>query len=258
MLSEKQILRNVTQIACMGLSPKDVNLIKSLMKISPNIGRDDFKVLDQSQIDSADVIFLNIDNDQALSAYRKVSSRKFRTVVAVYSKEQHINPKHKRLKLPIRRNAFEDLLKEIVSTNSKPDLRLVKNADKGIIKNVLVVDDSFPVRKYLQQKIPLLEKELDVETNFNLDFAASGREAVQKIKTYASKYDAIFLDVMMDDIDGFRICKWLKNASKSIKVIMLTSKDSRLSKVKGVMSGCDHYLTKPPSDGSLVKVLADI
>lgn len=256
MLSEKQILRNVTQITCLGLSAKDVNLIKSLMRISPNIGKNDFAVLDESQLNSADVIFLNIDNDEALSAYRKINSRKFRTVVAVYAKEQNINPKHKRLKLPIRRNTFEQLLKDIVSTTNKPDLRLVKDADKA--KNILVVDDSFPVRKYLQQKIPLLEKELDENTHFDIDFAASGREAVQKIKSNPTKYDAIFLDVMMDDIDGFRICKWLKSASRKIKVIMLTSKDSRLSKVKGVMSGCDHYLTKPPSDGSLVKVLADV
>ena len=105
--------------------------------------------------------------------------------------------------------------------------------------------DSFPVRKYMENKLGEL-----IEGPLQLSFASSGEEAISKVNS--NQYDIIFLDVMMEGVDGYKVCRAIK-ASRTTYICMLTSKKSPFDKVRGTMSGCDAYVTKPPSDESLVK-----
>jgi twitching motility two-component system response regulator PilG len=103
----------------------------------------------------------------------------------------------------------------------------------------LVVDDSLPVRK---QVAMALER-----SGISADFADNGDAALDLI--YKNDYDVIFLDVIMPGADGYEVCKSIKRdkEKKRIPVVMLTGKSSPFDKVKGKLSGCDTYLTKPVS-----------
>jgi two-component system, OmpR family, response regulator len=64
-------------------------------------------------------------------------------------------------------------------------------------------------------------------------------------------YDAIVLDVMLPDIDGFEVCRRLRNADRWAPVVMLTARDAVRDRVAGLDAGADDYLTKPFSFGEL-------
>ena len=126
-----------------------------------------------------------------------------------------------------KQNIPETLLEEIANSKNK------------INKNIkaMVVDDSQPVRKQLEIQLRML--------GVSVELAENGEQAIELSK--GNQYDIIFLDVVMPGIDGYKVCKHLKqnNRSKGTPVIMLTGKSSPFDKVKGTLSGCDTYLTKP-------------
>ncbi len=66
------------------------------------------------------------------------------------------------------------------------------------------------------------------------------------------KFDLIILDVMMPRLDGYEVCRRLREKDTSTPVIMLTAKDSETDKVHGLDLGADDYLTKPFSPRELV------
>ena len=114
---------------------------------------------------------------------------------------------------------------------------------------VLVVDDSLSVRKFMEHKLGNLDFPVQI------DFSATGEQAL--VMAADGNYDLVFLDVMLPGIDGYRVCKSIKadKVTKSTPVVMLTSRKSPFDKVKGSMSGCDAYLTKPPEEERLNAVI---
>jgi two-component system, cell cycle response regulator len=78
-----------------------------------------------------------------------------------------------------------------------------------------------------------------------IDFADNGNSAINKAE--ATTYDLIFLDVMMPGIDGYETCTRLRENQtyKKTPIIMVSGKDSPFDEVKGIVSGCTTYVTKP-------------
>jgi len=113
---------------------------------------------------------------------------------------------------------------------------------------VLVVDDNLTVREFMKSKLAAF--------NFNVDYAESGEQAIGF--TGQKHYTCIFLDVVMPGIDGYQVCKLIKSnrTAKKTAVVMLTSKDSPFDKIRGSMSGCDAYLTKPVDEEKLLETIA--
>ena len=105
---------------------------------------------------------------------------------------------------------------------------------------VLVVDDNQTVREFMRSKLAAF--------GFNVDYAESGEQAIGF--TGQKHYACIFLDVIMPGIDGYQVCK------QKTAVVMLTSKDSPFDKIRGSMSGCDAYLTKPVDEEKLLETIA--
>ncbi len=101
----------------------------------------------------------------------------------------------------------------------------------------LVVDDSVVIRR-------LMSIVLD-KMGLGADYVDNGIKALSMLQD--ESYDIIFLDIMMEGMDGYKVCKHIKNneKTKDIPVIMLTSRDGRIDKLRGKMAGADHYLTKP-------------
>jgi CheY-like chemotaxis protein len=113
---------------------------------------------------------------------------------------------------------------------------------------VLVVDDNLTVREFMKSKLAAF--------SFNVDYAESGEQAIGF--TGQKHYACIFLDVVMPGIDGYQVCKLIKSnrSAQKTAVVMLTSKDSPFDKIRGSMSGCDAYLTKPVDEEKLLETIA--
>jgi len=104
------------------------------------------------------------------------------------------------------------------------------------------------VREFMKNKLAAF--------NFNVDYAENGEQAIGY--TGQKHYTCIFLDVVMPGIDGYQVCKLIKSNKSAQKtaVVMLTSKDSPFDKIRGSMSGCDAYLTKPVDEEKLLETIS--
>lgn len=80
---------------------------------------------------------------------------------------------------------------------------------------------------------------------YDFDTAKNGLEALEKANKFSP--DLVFLDVMMPEMDGFTACKKLKEdpLTNHIPVVMVTALEGRDSKIKGLESGANDFLTKP-------------
>src|SRR3990170_3396170 len=109
---------------------------------------------------------------------------------------------------------------------------------------VLVVDD-------VPANVRLLEARLSAEY-FDVTTAHSGAEALAACER--AECDIVLLDVMMPDMDGFEVCRRLKNnpATHHIPVVMVTALDQPSDRVTGLQAGADDFLTKPVSDVALI------
>ena len=102
-------------------------------------------------------------------------------------------------------------------------------------KKLLVVDDETEIRE-------LLEFDLS-QSGYNVDVACDGSEGLQKAIT--GNYDLILLDVMMPKMNGFDVCKNIKEHNPSQAILMLTAKGTINDKTQGFDSGADDYIVKP-------------
>jgi two-component system OmpR family response regulator len=89
-----------------------------------------------------------------------------------------------------------------------------------------------------------------LEEGYAADVAPDGENAVARAG--ATEYDVIVLDVMLPDIDGFEVCRRLREQGVWSPVLMLTARDAVEDRVAGLDSGADDYLTKPFSFAELL------
>lgn len=103
------------------------------------------------------------------------------------------------------------------------------------MKRILIVDDDDEIRDLL---------EFDVShSGYFVDTASDGKEGLQKALN--NSYDLILLDVMMPKMNGFDVCKNIRQAKLSIPILMLTAKGTINDKTIGFDCGADDYLVKP-------------
>lgn len=88
-----------------------------------------------------------------------------------------------------------------------------------------------------------------------MDSAKDGLEALAKINEQLP--DLIFLDITMPRMDGYQLCKIIRNNEQTSKipVVMLSAKDGFFDKVKGRMAGSSDYITKPFDAETLIKAI---
>ncbi|MDK8642992.1 MULTISPECIES: response regulator transcription factor [Bacillati] len=111
---------------------------------------------------------------------------------------------------------------------------------------VLVIDDEWNVRNLLRIYL--------AKNGFEVMEAKNGYEGVRLAEQQS--FDLIILDVMMPDMDGWEVCKKIRE-TKDTPILMLTARTDTKDKVKGLTMGADDYLVKPfDSDELIARVFA--
>ena len=107
---------------------------------------------------------------------------------------------------------------------------------------ILVVDDVSSISDLISTSLRFV--------GFDVRTAATGSEALTVAEEF--KPQAVVLDVMLPDLDGFEVCRQLRSEGLNIGVLFLTAKDGMEDKVAGLTIGGDDYMTKPFSLEELV------
>jgi two-component system OmpR family response regulator len=100
---------------------------------------------------------------------------------------------------------------------------------------ILVVEDSVKMAAVLKRGLE--------EEGYAVDVAATGEDGLWMAKENPN--DVIVLDVMLPDLDGFEVCRRLRESGQWAPVLMLTARDGVPDRVRGLDAGADDYLTKP-------------
>lgn len=108
---------------------------------------------------------------------------------------------------------------------------------------ILVVEDDNQIQELI---IEFLSSQ-----GYKVDMANDGVEGYEKFKK--DKYDLVILDVMMPKLNGYSLCKMIKNLNKQVSIIFLTALDDEESEIKGFDLDADDYISKPFSFNILVK-----
>ncbi|CEN25403.1 response regulator transcription factor [Paraclostridium sordellii] len=109
-------------------------------------------------------------------------------------------------------------------------------------KNILVIEDDSNIQE-------LIVEFLSAE-GYNVKSANDGIEGIQIFKK--EEFDLVILDVMMPNLDGYGVCKMIRQSS-NIPIIFLTALDQESDQIKGFDLMCDDYITKPFSFTLLMK-----
>lgn len=100
---------------------------------------------------------------------------------------------------------------------------------------ILLVEDEENIRTFLKINLK--------RNNFDVIEASSGEEGIKK--AIEEKPDLAVLDVMLPGIDGFEVCRTLREYYSSIGIIMLTARTQDIDKIMGLEYGADDYIVKP-------------
>ena len=105
------------------------------------------------------------------------------------------------------------------------------------ISSILVVDDE-------PNNFDVIEALLS-EHNYELHYAANGKSAIASLKAFQP--DLILLDVMMPEMDGIEVCKWIKASTQwqTVPIIMVTALSSKSDMANCLNAGADDFISKP-------------
>ncbi|MCR4672795.1 MAG: response regulator transcription factor [Lachnospiraceae bacterium] len=109
------------------------------------------------------------------------------------------------------------------------------------MSKILIVEDEVEIAE--------LEKDYLELSGFSVDMKNTGTEGLRA--AIANDYDLIILDIMLPGIDGFDICKKIRE-TKNTPIIMVSAKKEDIDKIRGLGLGADDYMTKPFSPSELV------
>lgn len=111
------------------------------------------------------------------------------------------------------------------------------------MKHVLVLDDESDIRGFIAINLR--------RAGYRVIEADSGEKALDIISNN-EEIDIAVLDVMLPGIDGFEVCRKIREKDKTMGIIMLTAKTQEVDKINGLTMGADDYVVKPFSPSELV------
>lgn len=109
------------------------------------------------------------------------------------------------------------------------------------MSKILIIEDELSIAELEKDYLELSDFEVEVETSGDVGLT----------KALEEDYNLIILDLMLPNVDGFEICKRIREV-KNIPVIMVSAKKDDIDKIRGLGLGADDYITKPFSPSELV------
>ena len=102
------------------------------------------------------------------------------------------------------------------------------------VRTVLVADGDINIRQFLKIRLSYL--------GYNVIIATNGQEVLSILEK--EKLDLIILDIILPQIDGYKVCRILRKFSR-VPIILLTALANTPDRIRGLDLGADKYLTKP-------------
>lgn len=112
------------------------------------------------------------------------------------------------------------------------------------MKKILVCEDEEVIRDFVVINLQ--------RSGYQVVYTSCGEEALKVFEEHNGDFSVAVLDIMMPGIDGFEVCKRLREKSDKMGIIMLSAKTQEMDKVRGLMLGADDYVSKPFSPSELV------
>ena len=109
------------------------------------------------------------------------------------------------------------------------------------MSKVLIVEDELSIAELEKDYLELSSFEVEIETD--------GQQGLEK--ALKNDFDMIILDIMLPGVDGFEICKQIREAIE-IPILMVSARKEDIDKIRGLGLGADDYITKPFSPSELV------
>lgn len=109
------------------------------------------------------------------------------------------------------------------------------------MKTILIADDNAQIIEVLKQYA--------IKGNYNVYTAYDGKKTLEEF--YKRDYDAVLLDVMMPEVDGFEVCRRIRRTSM-VPIIMITARGEDYDRIMGLDIGADDYVVKPFSPSEVM------
>ena len=109
------------------------------------------------------------------------------------------------------------------------------------MSKILIIED--------EEAIADLEKDYLEMSDFSVDIKNTGNAGLDA--ALSTNYDLIILDLMLPGVDGFEVCKKIRE-KKNVPILMVSAKKDDIDKIRGLGLGADDYMTKPFSPSELV------
>lgn len=111
------------------------------------------------------------------------------------------------------------------------------------MKKLLICEDEDAIREF---EVITLRR-----AGYEVVDTACGEDAIKAFNAAPNDFSVVLLDIMMPGIDGFTVCKKIREKNSRVGIIMLSAKTQEMDKVNGLMLGADDYVTKPFSPSEL-------
>ena len=111
------------------------------------------------------------------------------------------------------------------------------------MKKLLVCEDESAIREF---EVITLRR-----AGYEVVDTSCGEDAIKAFNAAPNDFSVVLLDIMMPGIDGFTVCKKIREKNSRVGIIMLSAKTQEMDKVNGLMLGADDYVTKPFSPSEL-------
>lgn len=259
-------------VATIGISGRERYIVESILKLS-SYRAPTYILSDMSLNSPAEILIINADDKEAMNKWQRLcspGSKRFEVPSIMVTSDRE-NRFVYQLNRPLVAKRILDSLDRVIQEKHHHSHRIIggKIDESGIdlklntsaptspslsiahtekaSHNALVIDDSLVVRKQIELELSL--------SGIACELVETGEEALDLLGKRS--YDLIFLDVVLPGIDGYQICKKIKRSkeTRNIPVVMLTSKSSPFDRVRGTLSGCESYLTKPIDQSDFHKTI---
>ena len=111
-------------------------------------------------------------------------------------------------------------------------------------RKILICEDEDAIREF---EVINLQR-----SGYEVVDVSCGEDAIRVFDEQGDSFSVAILDIMMPGIDGFAVCKHIREKNNTLGIIMLSAKSQEMDKVNGLMLGADDYITKPFSMRELI------